>query len=225
MKVYILSVFPDMLNCVLNYAMIKRAQDKGRLEIESVDLRDFTHDKHRTTDDYPFGGGAGMLMKPEPVYEAMDYIKSSDNDVWTALLTPQGRLFEQQKAEELSIKKNIALICGRYEGFDERIRKLADEEISIGNFVLSGGEIAAMCILDAAARLLPGVLGNKDSLMEETFNNGIVEYPQYTRPAVFRDMKAPEILLSGNHQEIAKWRSEKSKEKTLRKLGEKNGQD
>lgn len=225
MKVYILSVFPDMLNCVLNYAMIKRAQDKGKLEIESVDLRNFTHDKHRTTDDYTFGGGAGMLMKPEPVYEAMDYVKNSDNDVWTVLLTPQGGLFEQQKAKELSVKKNIALICGRYEGFDERIRKLADEEISIGNFVLSGGEIAAMCILDAAARLLPGVLGNKDSLREETFNNGIVEYPQYTRPAVFRDMKVPEILLSGNHQEIAKWRSEKSKEKTLRKLGEKNGQD
>jgi len=218
-----LSVFPDMLNCVLNYAMIKRAQDRGKLKIESVDLRDFTHDKHRSTDDYPFGGGAGMLMKPEPVYEAMDYIKSLDNDVWTVLLTPQGELFNQRKAKELSSKKNIALICGRYEGFDERIRKLADEEISVGKFILSGGEIAAMCIVDATTRLLPGVLGNKDSLREETFNDGIIEYPQYTRPAVFRGMKVPEILLSGNHQEIAKWRFEKSKEKTLRKLGEENG--
>ncbi len=212
-----------MLNCVLNYAMIKRAQDRGKLKIESVDLRDFTHDKHRSTDDYPFGGGAGMLMKPEPVYEAMDYIKSLDNDVWTVLLTPQGELFNQRKAKELSSKKNIALICGRYEGFDERIRKLADEEISVGKFILSGGEIAAMCIVDATTRLLPGVLGNKDSLREETFNDGIIEYPQYTRPAVFRGMKVPEILLSGNHQEIAKWRFEKSKEKTLRKLGEENG--
>ena len=218
-----MSVFPDMLNCVLNYAMIKRAQDRGKLKIESVDLRDFTHDKHRSTDDYPFGGGAGMLMKPEPVYEAMDYIKSLDNDVWTVLLTPQGELFNQRKAKELSSKKNIALICGRYEGFDERIRKLADEEISVGKFILSGGEIAAMCIVDATTRLLPGVLGNKDSLREETFNDGIIEYPQYTRPAVFRGMKVPEILLSGNHQEIAKWRFEKSKEKTLRKLGEENG--
>ena len=212
-----------MLNCVLDYAMIKRAQDKGKLEIESVDLRDFTHDKHRSTDDCPFGGGAGMLMKPEPVYEAMDYIKSSDNDVWTVLLTPQGKLFEQRKAKELSLRKNIVLICGRYEGFDERIRKLADEEISIGKFVLSGGEMAAMCILDATTRLLPGVLGNEDSLKEETFNDGIIEYPQYTRPAVFRGMQVPEILLSGNHQEIAKWRFGKSKEKTLRKLGEENG--
>jgi len=203
--------------------MIKRAQDKGKLEIESVDLRDFTHDKHRSTDDCPFGGGAGMLMKPEPVYEAMDYIKSSDNDVWTVLLTPQGKLFEQRKAKELSLRKNIVLICGRYEGFDERIRKLADEEISIGKFVLSGGEMAAMCILDATTRLLPGVLGNEDSLKEETFNDGIIEYPQYTRPAVFRGMQVPEILLSGNHQEIAKWRFGKSKEKTLRKLGEENG--
>lgn len=222
MKIYILSVFPDMLNCVLNYTIIKRAQDRRKLEIENVDLRDFTHDKHRTTDDYPFGGGAGMLMKPEPIYEAMDYIKNLD-DVWTVLLTPQGELFEQRKAKELSLKKNIVLICGRYEGFDERIRKLADEEISIGKFVLSGGEMAAMCILDATARLLPGVLGNEESLREETFNDGIIEYPQYTRPAVFRGMQVPEVLLSGNHQEIAKWKLEKLKEKTLRKLGEENG--
>jgi len=222
MKIYILSVFPDMLNCVLNYTIIKRAQDKGKLEIDNVDLRDFTHDKHRTTDDYPFGGGAGMLMKPEPIYEAMDYIKSSD-DVWTVLLTPQGELFEQRKAKELSLKRSIVLICGRYEGFDERIRKLADEEISIGKFVLSGGEMAAMCILDATTRLLPGVLGNEESLKEETFNDGTIEYPQYTRPSVFRGMQVPEVLLSGNHQEIAKWKLGKLKEKTLRKLGEENG--
>jgi len=223
MDVYIVSIFPDMFESVFSETIIKRAQEKNRLKIRILNLRDFTKDKHRSTDDVPYGGGAGMVMKPEPVYEAVDYIKSMDKDVYTVLFTPQGRVFKQNKAREFSLKKSIAFICGRYEGFDERIRNLADEEVSLGEFILSGGEIAAMAVVDAVTRLIPGVLGNEDSLKEETFNNGLCEYPQYTRPEEFRGMKVPDILLSGNHQKIKEWREEKSKEKTLHRLGVENG--
>ncbi len=214
MKVYILTIFPGMFESVFGETIIKRAIDKGKLEIELVNLRDFTHDKHRTTDDYPYGGGPGMVMKPEPIYEAMDYVKSKDSDVHTILLTPGARVYNQEKAVELSKKKSIAIICGRYEGFDERIRYLADEEISIGRFVLSGGEIAAMVIVDSVVRLLPGVLGNSESLKEESFTDGLIEYPQYTRPRVYRGMAVPDVLLSGDHQKIRRWRIAKAKEKT-----------
>ena len=202
MKIYILTIFPNMFQSVFKETIIKRAQDKDKVEIETVNLRDFTNDRHRSTDDYPYGGGAGMIMKPEPIYKAMDYVKSIDGDVYTILFTPQARLFNQEKAYELSKKDSVAMICGRYEGFDERVRYLADDEISVGRFVLSGGEIAAMAVTDSMVRLIPGVLGNEESLKEETFQNNMIEYPQYTRPEIFRGMRVPEILLSGNHQEI-----------------------
>ncbi len=222
MKIFILSIFPGMFESVFDETIIKRAKKKGKVEIEVVNIRDFAHDKHRTTDDYPYGGGAGMVMKPEPVYEAMDYVLKKDSNVHTILFTPQAKVFNQRKAYELSKKTSIAMICGRYEGFDERIRKLADEEISIGKFVLSGGEIAAMVVVDSIVRLIPGVLGNDESLREETFENSLIEYPQYTRPEVFRGMRVPDILLSGNHSQIKKWRKQKSIEKTF-KIGVEDG--
>ncbi len=212
-----------MFESVFGETIIKRAQEKGFVRIELVNIRDFTHDKHRTTDDYPYGGGAGMVMKPEPIYEAMDYVKSKSPNVHTILLTPAGRIFNQQKAKELSKKESVAIICGRYEGFDERVRYLADEEISIGKFVLSGGEIAAMAIVDATVRLIPGVLGNEESLKEESFENGLIEYPQYTRPREYRGMKVPEILLSGNHKKIKEWREKEAKKRTIQWMGEEDG--
>ncbi len=212
-----------MFESVFGETIIKRAQEKGLVKIELVNIRDFTHDKHRTTDDYPYGGGAGMVMKPEPIYEAMDYVKSKSPNVHTVLLTPGGRIFNQQKAKELSKRESVAIICGRYEGFDERVRYLADEEISIGKFVLSGGEIAAMAIVDATVRLIPGVLGNEESLKEESFENGLIEYPQYTRPREYRGMKVPEILLSGNHKKIKEWREKEAKKRTIEWMGEEDG--
>ncbi len=223
MEFYILSIFPNMFESVFGETIIKRAQEKGLVKIELVNIRDFTHDKHRTTDDYPYGGGAGMVMKPEPIYEAMDYVKSKSPNVHTVLLTPGGRIFNQQKAKELSKRESVAIICGRYEGFDERVRYLADEEISIGKFVLSGGEIAAMAIVDATVRLIPGVLGNEESLKEESFENGLIEYPQYTRPREYRGMKVPEILLSGNHKKIKEWREKEAKKRTIEWMGEEDG--
>jgi len=212
-----------MFESVFNETIIKRAQEKKLVKIETVNIRDFTHDKHRTTDDYPYGGGAGMVMKPEPIYEAMDYVKEKSPNIHTILLTPAGKIFNQNKAKELSKKDSIAIICGRYEGFDERVRYLADEEISLGRFVLSGGEIAAMAIVDATVRLIPGVLGNEESLKEESFEDGLIEYPQYTRPRVYRGMAVPDILLSGNHKKIKEWRMQKAKERTLKWIGVEDG--
>ncbi len=223
MEIYILSIFPNMFESVFNETIIKRAQEKKLVKIEMVNIRDFTHDKHRTTDDYPYGGGAGMVMKPEPIYEAMDYVKEKSPNIHTILLTPAGKIFNQNKAKELSKKDSIAIICGRYEGFDERVRYLADEEISLGRFVLSGGEIAAMAIVDATVRLIPGVLGNEESLKEESFEDGLIEYPQYTRPRVYRGMAVPDILLSGNHKKIKEWRMQKAKERTLKWIGVEDG--
>ncbi len=222
MKIYILSIFPEMFASVFDETIIKRAQKKNKVNIEMVNIREFAKDKHKTTDDYPYGGGAGMVMKPEPIYEAMDYVFSKDRDAYTILFTPQAKIFNQYKAYELSKKNTIAMICGRYEGFDERIRYLVNEEISIGRFILSGGEIAAMAVVDSIVRLIPGVLGNEESLEEETFKNGFVEYPQYTRPAVYRGMEVPNILLSGNHEQIKKWRIQKAIEKTV-KIGVEDG--
>ena len=219
-----MSIFPKMFESVFGETIIKRAQEKGFVKIKLIDIRNFTHDKHRTTDDYPYGGGAGMVMKPEPIYEAMDYVKSAKKEVYTILLTPSGKIFDQKKAKDLSKKEALAIICGRYEGFDERIRYLADEEISLGKFILSGGEIAAMAIVDATVRLIPGVLGNEESLKEESFENGLLEYPQYTRPRLYRGMAVPEILLSGNHKKIKEWREEQAKKRTIKWMGEKDGQ-
>ncbi|OSS42351.1 tRNA (Guanine37-N1) -methyltransferase [Desulfurella amilsii] len=179
-------------------------------KFEFVNIRDFTTDKHKTVDDCVYGGGPGMLLKPEPIYKAIDSIKSKDKNVFTIVLTPEGNLFTQQKAKEYSKKESIAFICGRYEGFDERVKLLADEKISIGQFIISRGELAASVIVDAIVRLLPEVLGNQESLKEESFEDGFVEYPQYTRPAEFRGLRVPSVLLSGNHTIIKKWRKENS---------------
>ncbi len=223
MNIYVVTIFPEMFDSVWGVSIIKRAQERGLVNIETVNLRDFTTDKHRTTDDYPYGGGAGMLMKVEPIYRSLEYIKRRDPHVYRVLLSPQGRLFTQRVAEELSGKGAIALVCGRYEGFDERVKHFVDDELSIGKFVLSGGEIAAMVIVDAVVRLIPEVLGNRESLREESFNDGLLEYPQYTRPREFMGLKVPEVLLSGNHRAIKEWRLKKAQERTLMKAGEADG--
>jgi tRNA (guanine37-N1)-methyltransferase len=212
MKFFILSIFPNMFQSPFSESIIKRAQEKELVEVELVDIRNFTLTKHRQADDYPYGGGCGMVLKPEPVYRAMDCVKEKVKNIYTILLTPQGEVFHQEIAENLVKKENIALICGRYEGFDERIRYLADMELSIGRYILSGGEIAAMVIIDTVTRLIPNVIENPKSLEEETFcNEEWIEYPQYTRPYEFRGMRVPDILLSGNHEKIREWRMKMAK--------------
>jgi tRNA (guanine37-N1)-methyltransferase len=202
-----------------NESIIKRAEEKGILEINLHNLREFTHNKHRTVDDLPFGGGVGMLMKPEPLFEAAEKIKTQAGCACRVLLlSPQGVPFCQEKAKEFAREQALLLICGHYEGVDERVRKhLVDEEISLGDYVLTGGELAAMVVVDVVARMLPGVLGCEDSAKEDSFYHGLLDYPQYTRPANFCGWKVPEVLLSGNHYQIELWRRKKMLEMTLRK--------
>jgi tRNA (guanine37-N1)-methyltransferase len=221
MRFHILTIFPDFFRGPLEYGVVAKAQQAGRLEIQVHDLRHWTYDRHRTVDDRPFGGGEGMLLKPQPVFEAVEAILPNRSAAArVVLLSAQGRLFDQSVAQELSGFEELLLICGRYEGVDERVAEfLADEEISIGDYVLSGGELGAAIVLDAVARLLPGVLGNEDSSRNESFsdeNEGLLDCPQYTRPAEFRGWKVPEVLLSGNHAEIKRWRREASRAKTER---------
>jgi len=209
MRIDIITIFPGMFAGPFDESMIKRAREKGLVRIEIHNLRDFTHDRHRTVDDYPFGGGPGMVLKPEPIFEAVESVREEGAEV--ILLTPQGELFNQRLARELSRKDQLILICGRYEGVDERVREhLATMELSIGDYVLSGGEVAAMVVVEAVVRLLPGVLGSAESLKEESLDWGLLEYPQYTRPAVFRGWEVPPVLLSGNHKAIARWRREQA---------------
>jgi len=200
-------------------SMIKRAKEKGILKIKLHDLRQFTHDKHRTVDDAPYGGGAGMVMKPRPLFEAVEKIKEEiDSSSRVILLSPQGRPLNQEKVKELAKERGLIFICGHYEGVDERVREhLVDEEISLGDYVLTGGELAAMVVVDAVARMLPGVLGSEDSAREDSFYEGLLDYPQYTRPSDFRGWKVPSVLLSGNHQKVKEWRRKKMLEATLRK--------
>lgn len=197
-----------MIDAVVSESILGRARQRGLVEIEGINLRDYTHDKHRTTDDQPYGGGPGMVMKPEPVFEAVEaLIARRPGKPKVLLMTPQGRRFDQKMAEELVRESYIIMICGRYEGVDERIREdLVTDEVSIGDFVLTGGELAALVIADAVTRLIPGVLGDDTSSVSESFSSGLLEYPQYTRPAEYRGHKVPEVLLSGNHAEIEKWR-------------------
>src|SRR5512143_173214 len=204
MKCEVLTLFPGIVNAALSDSILKKAMEKGLLEVRVTDLRDFTSDKHKTADDYPFGGGPGMVMKPEPVFEAVDKIKSEGGGIRVILLSPQGEVFSHKKALELSREQcRLVFICGRYEGIDERVRlALADEEISIGDFVLSGGEMAAAVVIEAAARLVPGVLGTDESAELDSFYDGLLDYPHYTRPAQYHDMSVPDVLLSGNHAEI-----------------------
>jgi tRNA (guanine37-N1)-methyltransferase len=211
MRIYLLSIYPKVFESIFDDGILKKAKRLQLAEFEFVNIRDFTTDKHRTVDDCVYGGGPGMLLKPEPIYKAIDSIKSKDKNVFTVILTPEGNLFTQEKAKEYSKKESIAFICGRYEGFDERVKLLADEMVSIGKFIISRGELAASVIVDSIVRLLPGVLGNQESLKEESFEGDFVEYPQYTRPAEFRGLKVPSVLISGNHAMIEKWRKEHSK--------------
>ena len=219
MRVDIITLFPSMFKNPFNESMIKRAKEKGILKIKLHDLRQFTHDKHRTVDDAPYGGGAGMVMKPRPLFEAVEKIKEEiDSSSRVILLSPQGRPLNQEKVKELAKERVLIFICGHYEGVDERVREhLVDEEISLGDYVLTGGELAAMVVVDAVARMLPGVLGSEDSAREDSFYKGLLDYSQYTRPSDFRGWKVPSVLLSGNHQKVKEWRRKKMLEATLRK--------
>ncbi len=216
MLIDIVTAFPGSFAGIFDESMLKRAQEKELLQLRITDLRDYSGDKHRRVDDAPYGGGAGMVMRAEPFFlavEALD-VKRDDPGTKIVLLTPGGALFNQAKARELSTLEHLVLLCGHYEGIDERVTlHLADERLSIGDFVLTGGEIPAMVVVDATARLVPGLLSDS-SLAEESFTDGMLEYPQYTRPAVFRGMDVPEVLLSGNHGEIKKWRYRQSLERT-----------
>jgi len=219
MKIDVLTLFPAMFAGPLDESIVQRARKSGALELAVHNLRDYTHDRHKTVDDRPFGGGEGMLLKPRPVFEAVEAIwpdRGPRDRV--VLLSAQGKRFRQEEARRLSGFGRILLICGRYEGVDERVAEhLADEELSIGDFVLSGGELAAAVVVDSVARLLPGVLGNEDSTVHESFSEGgLLDCPQYTRPADFRGWKVPDILLGGNHEAIRKWRSQAALEKTAK---------
>jgi tRNA (guanine37-N1)-methyltransferase len=217
MRLDILSLFPAMFQGPLTESIVQRAVERGLVNIKIHNIRDYTLDKHHTADDAPYGGGAGMVMKCEPIFEAMDDImpEAERVNVPIILLTPQGRLFSQSLARELSLKPRLVLICGHYEGIDERVcEHLATDQISIGDYVLTSGEIAAMVIADAVIRLVPGVLGSEASLLDESHTRGLLEYPQYTRPEVFRGWSVPEILISGNHGKIADWRRRQALERT-----------
>ena len=206
----VVSIFPRMFDSALSHTILKRAQENNLIKIGLVDLRDYTSDRHRTTDDTPYGGGQGMIMKPEPLISAIDHVRNDAPRARVILLSPRGSVFDQATAQRLSREEHLVLICGRYEGVDERVSAFVDEEISIGDYTLSGGEPAAMVAIDAIARLVPGVLGNANSAAEESFSNGLLEYPQYTRPEEYRGMKVPEVLLSGDHERIKLWRAEQS---------------
>lgn len=217
MQIDIMTLFPSMFDSPFSTGIFQRAKESGLVTINAHNFREWTHDRHHTVDDTVYGGGAGMVLKPEPLFEATEAVVSKiresgwRSEIPVILLTPQGRLFGQKIAEEYSSRKYMILLCGEYEGVDERIRvHLATDEISIGDYVLSSGEIAAMVVINAVVRLIPGVLGSEESALHESHTNGLLEYPQYTRPASFRGWKVPEILLSGNHQEVNKWRREQS---------------
>ncbi len=219
MKFHLLTIFPDFFEGPFKYGVVARAAEFGALELHVHDLRNWTHDPHRTVDDRPFGGGEGMVLKPEPIFDAVESIwPEKTNKQKVILLSAQGRKFTQQVARELVVNEELLLICGRYEGVDERVAEhLADEELSIGDYVLSGGELAAAVVVDTVARLLPGVVGNQESTVNESFEQaGMLDCPQWTRPAEFRGWKAPDVLLGGNHAEIRKWRQRAALEKTAR---------
>jgi tRNA (guanine37-N1)-methyltransferase len=218
MRIEILTLFPDMFKGPFEESIIKRAQEKGLVEINIHNLRDWARDKHKTVDDRPYGGGAGMVIRVDVAHRAISKLKSQSSNV--ILLSPQGKHFNQKRAKKMAKSEHLILICGHYEGFDERIRQhLVDEEISIGDYVLSGGELPAMVVVDAIVRLIPGVLGKRISLSEESHSTpGYIEYPQYTRPENFKGWKVPKILLSGNHAEIGRWRKEQAEKRTKPKV-------
>jgi len=219
MRFHVLTIFPGMFASPFAEGIIARAQKQGLIEIRLHDIREEAQDRHRTVDDYPFGGGPGMVMKPDPLFEAVEAVRASatlDQDAPAVLLTPQGRTLTQSVVEELAGHQDLVLICGRYEGVDERVRlHLATDEISIGDYVLGGGELAAMVVIDAVSRLVDGVVGSAESTRGDSFTTGLIQHPQYTRPAEFRDWAVPEVLLSGDHGQIARWRRQESLRKTF----------
>jgi tRNA (guanine37-N1)-methyltransferase len=213
MRIDILTLFPEMFAGPLSESIIKRARERGLVDIRIHDIREHTHDKHRTADDRPFGGGPGMVLKPEPIFECVE--AELPERTHLAYMTPQGRPLTQATVEALAGREAFAVLCGHYEGVDERVREaLVDEEISIGDYVLTGGELPAMVLIDAVVRLLPGALGDDESAQQESFAGGLLDYPHYTRPEIFRGMSVPEILRSGNHAEIARWRREQAEKRT-----------
>lgn len=214
MKIDILTLFPDFFSALLEWSIIGRAIEERKIDLGLVNIRDFSENKHRKVDDYPYGGGSGMLMTPQPIYNAISSVKNTSSKV--VYLSPQGKKLNQQIVNDLALEEHIILLCGHYEGIDNRIiENYIDEEISIGDYVLTGGEIPAMVIIDAVVRLLPGVLTSEESYMEDSHYSGILEYPQYTRPRVFNGLEVPDILLSGNHKEIKKWRNYEALKSTL----------
>jgi len=218
-RFHILTIFPEFFDGPFRHGVVAKAAENGLISIHLHDLRNWTHDRHRTVDDRPFGGGEGMLLKPEPIFDAVESIWPARTESQrVVLLSAQGKRFDQETARRLATYPELLLICGRYEGVDERVAEhLADEELSVGDFVLSGGELAAALVIDAVARLLPGVLGNADSALQESFSDqNLLDCPQYTRPADFRGWKPPEVLLSGNHEEIRRWRQKAAREKTAK---------
>ncbi|ADL13170.1 tRNA (guanosine(37)-N1)-methyltransferase TrmD [Acetohalobium arabaticum] len=214
LKFHILTIFPEMFTGPLNESILKRAQNEELIKIDITDIRSFAQNKHNNVDDAPYGGGAGMVMKPEPIFRAVEDVESDESKV--IFLSPQGKTFDQKIAKELAEEEHLVLLCGRYEGVDERVRKeVVDEEISIGDYVLTGGELSAMVVIDAVARMIPGVLGTHQSAVEDSFYHGILDYPHYTRPRKYRSLEVPEVLLSGDHQKIADWRKKQALKRTL----------
>lgn len=213
-KIAIITLFPEMFEPVLNTSMLLKAQKHQLVEFNVVNLRDFGIGKRKTVDDTPYGGGAGMILKPEPIFDAVEFASKKMLQPKVLLMSPRGKPFNQLLAKELSNVKELIILCGHYEGFDERIMSIVDAEISMGDFVLTGGEIPAMAVVDGVVRLIPGVLGDEQSDKDESFSQGLLEYPQYTRPEEFRGMEVPEILKSGNHAEISKWRRGQAIKKT-----------
>jgi len=236
MRIDILTLFPNMVKGPLKESILKRAQEKGLVKINVLDIRSFTHDKHRTADDAPYGGGAGMVLKPEPIFEAVESLikqapsfklqaPSKDKGLKPVacdlrriiLLTPQGERFDQTRAKELAKEEHLVFICGHYEGIDERVKRIVTDEISIGDYVLTGGELATLVVVDALVRLIPGVLGKEESIICDSFYSGILDYPHYTRPEKYRGMRVPKILLSGDHKKVAQWRRKEALRRTLKR--------
>ena len=215
---FVLTLFPEMIQQTLSHSIMGRAQKEGHISVEAINIRDYTLNKQKHVDDYPYGGGAGMVMQAQPIYDAYQSIAEKAKGARVVYMTPQGRPFTQRIAEELSKEENLVFLCGHYEGIDERIiEEIVTDEISLGDFVLTGGELAAITIIDAVSRLVPGVLGKEDSFADESFSDGLLEYPQYTRPPVFHGKEVPEILLSGHHANILKWQREQSILETAKK--------
>lgn len=218
MRIDIISAVPQLLKSPLTESILKRAQEKKLVEIVVHDLRSFTHDKHKIVDQPPYGGGAGMILKPEPIFECVEWLKSNREYDEVIYVSADGEKFDQKSANDLSLKKNLIILCGHYKGIDERVRQtLITREISIGDYVLTGGELAAMVITDAAVRLIPGAISDAESALTDSFQDGLLDAPSYTRPPEFRGMKVPEVLLSGNHKDVAQWRDEQRREKTKKR--------